>query len=218
MDKTKLNQAIWSIPMPDRIKRLAVSTSGYPVPWFVAWIDGAPDFRVIGEGTPEQAIKRSLCWICGQPLGQYKAFPIGPMCAINRTISEPPAHLDCAEYCVRACPFLSNPRMRRHERDLPEERRVPPGTMIRRNPGAVAVWVTKTFRCVRASDGALIRLGDPVSVHWYAEGRKATRAEVVHSIETGLPSLRVEAEREGLDAVRELEACVARVQPLLPPS
>ena len=62
----------------------------------------------------------SKCWLCGQTLGKHMTFPIGPMCAITRTTAEPPSHLACAEYAVKACPFLSQPRMRRNERDLPE--------------------------------------------------------------------------------------------------
>jgi len=72
----KLNQSIWSIPMPDRIKRLPISATGFPVPWFVAWIDGLPDFRVIGPDKMVQAVNRKLCWVCGQPLGVHKAFPL----------------------------------------------------------------------------------------------------------------------------------------------
>ena len=32
-------------PMPSRIAALPVDERGYPVPWFVAWIDGKPEFR-----------------------------------------------------------------------------------------------------------------------------------------------------------------------------
>ncbi|MEY9460423.1 hypothetical protein [Bradyrhizobium ottawaense] len=130
-------------------KRLPVSASGFYVPWFVAWIDREPDFRVIGPGKLAQAVNRKLCWVCGQPLGVYKAFPIGPMCAINRNISEPPSHWKCAEYAVQACPFLSNPRMRRNEKDLPPDHFEPAGHMIRRNPGVIGIWVTKTFSAER---------------------------------------------------------------------
>ncbi|WP_224741803.1 hypothetical protein [Bradyrhizobium sp. 2S1] len=217
MDKTKLNQAIWSIPMADRINRLPISETGFPVPWFVAWLDGKPDFRVIGPDKLVQAVKRSLCWTCGQPLGQYKAFPIGPMCAINRTIAEPPSHLECAEYAVRACPFLSNPRMRRNEKDMPAGHQEPAGMMIKRNPGAVCIWVTKEFRVMRDGNGAVFRLGDPTSMTWWAEGRRATRAEVDHSIQTGLPLLRAEAEKEGPEALAMLDRYIARAQRLLPP-
>jgi hypothetical protein len=218
MDQTKLNQAIWSIPIPDWIKRLRISSTGFPVPWFVSWFEGAPDFRIASTEKLVQAVNRKLCWVCGQPLGQYKAFTIGPMCAITRTISEPPAHLECAEYAVRACPFLTKPRMRRNEKDLPPDRRAPPGIAIRRNPGAVCIWVTKEFRAVRHGDGVLFDLGDPASVHWYAEGRQATRAEIDHSIETGLPLLEADAERNGPDAIADLHKRIAWVQQLLPTS
>src|SRR6266700_3141881 len=140
----KLNQAIWSIPIPERMKRLPISSTGFPVPWFVASIDGAPDFRVVGVDKLVQAVKRKLCWVCGQPLGVYMAFTIGPMCAINRVISEPPSHLECADYSVRACPFLSKPNMRRNEKNLPEDKIEAPGKPILRNPGAVCIWVTKS--------------------------------------------------------------------------
>lgn len=212
----KLNQAIWSIPMPDRIKRLPISATGFPVPWFVAWLDGESDFRVIGPGKLVQAVNRKLCWVCGQPMGVHKAFPIGPMCAINRNIAEPPCHFECAEYAVRACPFLSNPRMRRNEKDLPDGHREPAGVMIRRNPGAIAIWVTRDYRCVRESNGVLFRLGDPERVLWFAEGRKATRAEVLHSIETGLPLLYEAAEADGPDAVAAIPKMVARAETYLP--
>ncbi|SCB52237.1 hypothetical protein GA0061099_10302 [Bradyrhizobium yuanmingense] len=112
------------------------------------------------------------------------------MCAINRNISEPPSHWECAEYAVQACPFLSNPRMRRNEKDLPAAHVEPAGYMIRRNPGDIGIWVTKTYSAVRLGHtGVLFRLGDPERVVWYREGRKAKRAEVEESIETGLPEL-----------------------------
>jgi hypothetical protein len=214
----KLNQAIWSIPVPDRIKRLPISPTGFYVPWFVSWIDGLPEFRAFDGDKMVAAVNRKLCWVCGQPLGQYKAFTIGPMCAINRTIAEPPSHLECAEYSVRACPFLSTPRARRNEKDLPAHEN-PAGNMILRNPGAVAIWVCKEFSVTRDLDqhGVLFRLGVPEAVHWFAEGRKATRAEVLHSIETGLPILRAEAEREGPEAVADLDKMIAQASPLLPP-
>jgi hypothetical protein len=31
--------------MPESVGRLPVDHRGYPVPWFVAWIDGKPEFR-----------------------------------------------------------------------------------------------------------------------------------------------------------------------------
>jgi hypothetical protein len=200
--------------MPDRIKRLPISRAGFPVPWFVAWIDGEPDFRVIGQGKMVQAVNRKLCWACGQSLGVHKAFLIGPMCSITRSISEPPMHFECADYCGRACPFLSHPNAQRNKKDLPEERHVA-GIPIMRNPGAVCVWVTKTFK-VFNFDGVMFDIGEPERTVWLAEGRNATRAEVERSIESGLPILMAAAEAEGKDAVDELLRRIEHNKTLLP--
>src|SRR5262245_17927108 len=112
-----LNASIRDIPLPARMARLPISPAGYPVPWFVATIKGEPDFRVIGPDKIARAVRADLCWLCGQTLGRFKAFVGGPMCAVNRTSAEPPSHRECAEYAVRACPFLTRPRMRRNEKD-----------------------------------------------------------------------------------------------------
>src|ERR1041385_2432550 len=93
--------------LPARLRKLPVER-GYPVPWFVAFVDGHYDFRVIGPGKIARAVQENRCWICGDTLGSYLCFPIGPMCAINRVTSEPPSHRECAEWSARACPFLLN--------------------------------------------------------------------------------------------------------------
>jgi hypothetical protein len=84
------------------------------------------------------------------------------------------------------------------------------GTALTRNPGVALVWVTDSYLPFKAGNGYLIRMGEPHRTIWYCEGRPATRAEVVHSIETGLPSLMELAQRQdeedhNADAVRELE-------------
>lgn len=199
------NARISAIPMPDRIKQLPISDTGYPVPWFAAWFDGVPDLRVVDTPKVGQAVNRKKCWVCGGPMGRNVAFTLGPMCSINRTISEPPAHRECAVYSAQACPFLANPRMRRNDVDVPEH--IPaPGLGLRRNPGAVAVWVTRGYRPFNVQGGVLFTFDDPTEpVMWFAEGRTATRAEVEASIETGLPFLLAEAQAEGPKAVADLQ-------------
>ena len=64
-------------PMPARIAGLPKDSRGYPVPWFVHWADGVPDFRVIGDGKLEHAVKFRACWVCGQEMGRNSAFVIG---------------------------------------------------------------------------------------------------------------------------------------------
>lgn len=204
------------IQLPERMAKLPRDKHGRPVPWFVAFIDGEPDFRVIAPGRIEDAQRFSLCWVCGQRRGRYAAFVIGPMCAINRVSAEPPSHRDCAIYSARACPFLVTPRMRRRETGIPEEAHGPAGTMIRRNPGVALVWVTRRFTTFRADGGVLFDVGDATEAMWFAEGRDATRDEIVASIDSGLPILLAEAEKEGDAAVRQLDAMRRGMQRFLP--
>ncbi|MFI8535421.1 hypothetical protein ACIGMX_34890 [Streptomyces aquilus] len=203
-------------PVPRRMARLPLNKAGYVVPWFVGWVDGQPDFRVIREGGIHDALRFRLCWLCGQPRGSYATFVIGPMCAVNRVSPEPPSHRDCANYAARACPFLTTPGMRRRDSNLPDNAAEPDGIMIRRNPGVVLVWVSRNWRI--RDDLSLFHFGDPVETRWYAEGRPATRAEVLASIDSGLPLLREHAEQDPRPAaaLAELGRQHARALELVP--
>ena len=206
---------------PGRIARLPKNKAGYPVPWFVAWIDGKPDFRVIRRGGIQIALSGKLCWTCGIPFlrQEDRAFVIGPMCAVNRVSAEPASHLDCATYAATHCPFLTVPRMVRRERHVPVEAKRPAGEMIRRNPGVALVWVTG-YRSWSTFDdgngGALFNVGEPKRVMWYAHGRDASRAEVMESIDSGLPILGEMAGQQGPEAVAELERMHQRALELVP--
>lgn len=211
-------------PMPSRIADLPVDARGYPVPYFVAWVDGKPDHRVADRDKIPKAVKLGLCWMCGQRLGAHKAFAIGPMCAITRTVSEPPSHLECLDFAARACPFLTRPHAKRRTANLPEDVVDAPGEGLKRNPGVLGVWVTRSFTRFRAfagRPGVLFEMGAPESVRWYCEGRPATRAEVEASIEGGLPSLvelaqAEDREKPGRDALGHLAAKIADAMELLP--
>jgi hypothetical protein len=189
----------------------------YVVPWFVVWIDGVPDFRIIDPEKFRRALRERRCWLCGEKLGKFLAFVIGPMCAINRTTAEPPSHRTCAEYAAMTCPFLTRPHARRRETNLPDHVVVPPGEMLRRNPGVTVIWITRRF--VLFDDGkrgTLIEIGDPVELLWFAEGRTATRREILDSIDSGLPHLRALAESEGVDALAALTRSYQRALALVP--
>lgn len=203
--------------MPENVAKLPKDHRGFPVPWFVAWINGVADFRVIEAGKIAEAHNKRLCWICGKPRWKNLAFVIGPMCAINRTISEPPSHRNCAEYAIKACPFLTRPRMRRNEKSLPDHKEAA-GVGLKRNPGVSLLWITRSYTPFHAPNGVLFQIGDPIETHWYAEARKATRAEILASIESGLPSLREIAEQEGAEASAALSAYTAEAMKLVPAS
>lgn len=196
-------------PVPSRMQKLPVDERQYPVPWFVAVVDGVPDHRVIGPGKRRAAKALRLCWLCGEPLGKFGAFVIGPMCSVNKTSSEPPSHLECADFAARSCPFMTRPKAKRREANLPEERHGPAGIMLARNPGVTLVWVSKKWSTYEVPEqfggGELWDIGEPVECRWYAEGRPATRAECEASIASGCPALeKVAREHDGPEGVAEL--------------
>jgi len=188
-------------PLPPRIARLPVDERGYPVPWFVQWVDenneptrtgcGRPEFRVVDSRKLATAVKSKLCMVCGQPLGAIKVSVLGPMCCITRTTAEPPNHKDCAEFSAMACPFLTKPQMvRREDEFVKANRENVAGEMITRNPGVCALWAMKNYSMFRdGKGGVLFKVGEPLWVKWYALGKSATRAQVMKSIETGIPFL-----------------------------
>lgn len=182
-------------PMPSRIGRLPVGKNGYPIPFFVAEVNGSrEDFRIADPAKIARCIKERVCWVCGEPCGIYLAFVIGPMCTINKLSADPFMHLDCAVWSVRACPFLVRPNMVRREDETTEEmEKNVGGIMIKRNPGVMAVWVTKTYKLEldpEPNKCPLFRLGNPESLAWFREGRPATRAEILEAIQSGMPLLR----------------------------
>jgi hypothetical protein len=204
-------------PLPSRMKSLPVAESGYPVPWFVAWVENKPEFRVVARGKIELAVSKNLCWVCGKPLATEKAFVLGPMCALNRTNAEPPSHVNCAIFSAVACPFLTRPKAERRTDAMPSGTVAPAGMPIMRNPGCVAVWTTRSYSLFADGlGGRLFRVGDPVSVLWFAEGRMATYSEVLESITTGMPILEQAATEDGREALWELYAAKERLLPLLP--
>lgn len=210
--------------MPLGISLLKTDARGYPVPWFVDRkadkADGQPDFRIMDHAHLKLAIREKRCWVCGLPIREPDmAFVAGPMCGINRTSAEPPCHVYCARWSAQACPFLSHPKRVRDDAGLPEDRHVA-GIGIMRNPGVAMVWTCEgyeTFRPHVGGDGVLFQLGEPLRVEWYAHGRAATYAEVVESVETGLPLLLRSAAQEGAAALFDLGRMTERFMALLPP-
>ncbi|MEV4033443.1 hypothetical protein [Streptomyces umbrinus] len=186
---------------PPRIARLPKNRAGYPVPWFVDYANGEPDFRIADTRKLHGAINLGLCWLCGGglrnevlgPAATQYAYVIGPMCAVNRVSSEPPSHRDCAIYAALACPFLTTPGMRRRD-DLPDGIVPPDGQMILRNPGVTLVWVTNTWRMVGGHQ--LFNVGEPAETLWLREGRPATADEVHDAIDSGMPILHATAEED----------------------
>jgi len=191
--------------VPDRIRQLPVQR-GYPVPWFVQHFEETGyDFRVVDGRKMRRAIRDKLCWICGESLGSTWVFVLGPMCIINQINSEPPSHRECAEFAVRACPFLMQRQVKRNDHNMPDGAVPAAGEHIDRQPGVMALWITNKYTIVPAPGGSglLFEVGKPSQVIWYREGRTATRSEIMESIISGFPALE-EMEMPDTFGMREL--------------
>lgn len=204
--------------LPDRIARLPLDERGFPIPWFVAWFGGKPDFRVIHTPRYRQAWDGQLCWVCGQKLGSFRAWVMGPVSLIEGATPEPPAHLDCGQFAARRCPYLANPRMRRNGRALPAHGQAA-GVTLEVEGGLTAIWITKGrgARPVEASGGAMFELDPPVRVEWYREGRVASPDEARAGLALGVPLLRAAVARQGPAALADLERRILKVERWLPP-
>jgi hypothetical protein len=217
--------------MPREMIRLPLDDVGRPVPFFVEWIDGKPDFRVMNLDSYRAAIRRRLCWVCGNrlPSSQLRlgkievlglrphTFVAGPMCLVNKVSAEPPSHPRCAQWAARACPFLSNPEKRRREGGIDQSQvGTIGGTAIMRNPGVTGLFHVKRWWVERVPNGQVIRFDSVVHADWLCEGREATPGEVRASIDSGLPAVREVAESEGPEAVAQLRAAVRESERWLP--
>ena len=194
--------------LPRQIRALPVDKRGFPVPWFVKWIDGEPEFRAMDPEKFAAAVRERRCWVCGGKLYDEMIFVVGPMCAINRISSEPPSHRLCARFSARGCPFLTRPHMhRREDETFSNAKQHSPGMMVERNPGVTLLWFTRDYKLQRVqamphlgvAAGYLFNIGKPFETEWYAHGRPATRAEVMESIDTGLPIFREANRKQGID-------------------
>lgn len=165
--------------LPPRMRGLPVDHRGYPIPWFVARINGKPDFRVIDPLKFGDAIMWKRCWICGELLGRFKTFVFGPASAITRYSSEPPSHPDCARFAAQHCPFCANPSAQHRTKSLPTET-VVNELVAPHNPGLFCCWTTQEYECFKhGSNDILIKVNEPVQLDWYARGIKADRTEVL---------------------------------------
>jgi hypothetical protein len=170
-------------PIPRRMLDLPRDERGFVVPWF-AWHDdmGRPHIPILDPRKWWEAVGRNRCWLCGKPLGVFKAFVAAPIEVLMRTVPEPPSHPDCAEYAMQVCPFLSNPAMRRMqhaERHVDQDCLVShAGQRAAPNPGVFALWMTRSYTGRPRDEKLVITIGDPESVTWWTRGRPATDAEV----------------------------------------
>ncbi|THD62965.1 hypothetical protein [Phenylobacterium sp.] len=195
--------------LPKRVQRLPTDRRGFPVPWFVAWRDGEPQFPVVDAAKLGVAWAGELCWVCGDKLGALRGWVVGPMSALEGATPEPPSHYDCARFSVRCCPHLSTPTAKPSARYGEAEGYAAQANVSKLRSGATAIWVTRGRGATpfHAGGGLLFGLEGPERLEWYAAGRPASAADVRAAIARVLPTLRRVAEREGRapDLARRLQ-------------
>lgn len=104
------------IPIPQFLNHLKLDHRGYPIPFFVAYVNGKPDFRMLCERKQHMCVDRKLCSICGKKLHEFYYFITGPMGLQSCTHSDPPMHKYCAEYSIDTCPHLHFQRAQVNDR------------------------------------------------------------------------------------------------------
>jgi hypothetical protein len=121
--KTRSKAASETVVVPSFLAHLPV-VAGMPVPFFVTWFDGVPDFRVPDTEKVAECLKFRLCGICGRKLGEHMYFIGGPLSKANKLFNDPPMHKACAEFSSRVCPYLTGKRQGYSRRAVPDKARV----------------------------------------------------------------------------------------------
>lgn len=128
-----------NIEIPKELSHLKIDSRGYPVPYFVSWIDGKPEFRYLDPERLYMIFDRKVCHICGTKLpSDYVYFISGPMGLQNRISSDAGMHRVCAEFSLKACPHLYLQKAERRENDeLGKEIASQPSVLIKEKPPVV---------------------------------------------------------------------------------
>lgn len=205
--------------MPKSIAKLPRDDRGYPVPWFVAWVNGKPEFRCADGDKQRLAITEKRCWVCGEHIGHNPTFVVGTASLINRCHGEPACHYECGLFSALACPFLTLPKAQRREANLPNGT-VTSGVAIERNPGCCVLWVCRSkkdaYQLFRHGQGFLWSLPNPLRLEFYAEAKPATRDVIESSLNSARDLLEIEARKDGPPCVAELNRLHLAAYALLP--
>lgn len=145
------------IAIPNFLSHLKVDERGYPIPYFVAWVNGKPDFRMLDSKRQKRCVESHLCSICGKKLFEYFYFITGPIGLSNGTHSDPPAHRDCAEYSLQICPHLFFEKSDRNERgEIYKEARDNNTTGIMNKPKELYLIKSDKYKLIPVPGGHIL--------------------------------------------------------------
>jgi hypothetical protein len=156
-----------SFTIPTIMQHLPFDERGYPIPYFVAIVNGKPDFRYQDPKKREAMIKHNKCFICGRTLyAKSFWFITGPLGLANRVGSDAPSHEDCARFSLAACPHLLYPKAERRSDVENLDVEVTAGS-IREHP--MEIFLVKADKVdVATQDKQLYFRWRPVQVEHYA--------------------------------------------------
>jgi len=151
--------------------------SGLPVPFEYEFDDDAGgryhDFGAINRRRSIQCALSRLCGMCGLSLEYDIAFLGGPKALENRSYTDPPMHVTCAEAALQLCPHLARhtePRdnTARYGSDAEGRRRLRPGVTTADlfagdRPSEWVLLITHNFEIERATaeGGGLVLVFHP---------------------------------------------------------
>jgi hypothetical protein len=214
-------------PLPPNMRHLPVDAKrGLSVPYFVLWEDGIPDFRISDMAKMRECTLHRLCMICGKPMaGDEGVFAMGPLNVIQATNDEPPMHQLCAEYSAQVCPWMLRPGMKRIDKKPKPEGTISLTVESRaaEYKGAPQVWAlyhAEEYMATSEPNGTMMYyLGAPTEIHWWREGRRATRDEVITAMAEGRAYLAQHEKIAGKKSVqRELDSAMETLGAWLPES
>lgn len=108
----------FNLDIPKELAHLKIDHRGYPIPYFVSWINGKPEFRFLDVTRLQMIIERKVCHICGKKLPNDSFYFIaGPMGLQNKISTDAPMHRVCAEFSLVACPHLYRQKAERRDND-----------------------------------------------------------------------------------------------------
>ena len=169
--------------IPDSMAALPLDGRGLPVPHFVPWFDGEPDFSRVKPGALEFSHQNNLCWLCNEFLGVSKWFILDDITrCINRTASHLPSHRACAEFAAKNYPCMTQAQH-----------------------GCSCLWETNAYRVFTDLEGRItIDIGEASGATFWCDGRKASQEQVLESVRNSIGKLQAEAIGNGPMAMVEL--------------
>jgi hypothetical protein len=102
--------------IPKELSHLKVDERGYPIPYFVPWQDGKPNFRFTDMEKIIDCVEHNRCGVCGRKLYKDFSYVISGIIGMgNRVSSDPAMHRVCAEFALASCPHMYFQKAERKE-------------------------------------------------------------------------------------------------------